>query len=78
MVSERDLRGLERVAGNVAMLARQIAYLTSLGLGRVARWDFTTDVRVLMGKGGSAVAIGGDGLVVDVVHCAEPELVLLF
>lgn len=50
------------------MLACQITDLARSWIHRVAWWNLTTDVRVLVGFCASAVAVGWDGLVVDVVH----------
>lgn len=50
------------------MLARQIAGLASLGMNRVAGRHLATDIRILMGQRGGTVAIGRDGLIVDVIH----------
>jgi len=49
------------------VLASQVSDLTGLGLGGVTRSDLTTAVRVKMSLGTSAVTVGGDGLVVNVV-----------
>ena len=53
--------------GNLSVLASQVSDLTGLGLGGVTRSDLTTAVRVKMSLGTSAVTVGGDGLVVNVV-----------
>jgi len=62
------LPGGEGAGHDFAMLAGQIAHLACLRLGRVAGRHLAADVGVKMGKGAGAVAVGGDGLVVDVVH----------
>lgn len=49
------------------MLASKITNLAGLGLGSVARGDLATTVRVEVSLGTSAVTVGRDGLVVNVV-----------
>ena len=63
-----DIRSRERGPRDVAMLASQITDLARSWVHRVARRLLTTDVRVLVGLCASAVAVGRDGLVVDMVH----------
>ena len=50
------------------MFATQIADLASLGLSIVAWRDLSTDGRVKMGESPSAIAIGWNWLVVDMVY----------
>jgi hypothetical protein len=61
------LRSLERVARDVAMFPGEIADLTSSGFFRIARIYLPPNVRVEMGFGTGAVAIGGNRLVMDMV-----------
>ena len=49
------------------MLPCEITDLAGLGLGCVARGLLATLVRVQVGKGTGAIAVGGHGGVVDVV-----------
>lgn len=51
-----------------AVLAAEITDLAGLRLGRIAERVFAALVGVEMGEGAGAVAVGGNGLVVDVVH----------
>lgn len=55
------------LSGDVAVLAAQVTDLAGLGLARIADGDLATVVRVKMSAGASAVAIGGNGLGMDVV-----------
>lgn len=52
---------------NVAVFAGEVARLAALGAGGVAEGDFAAVGGVEVGEGGGAVAVGGDGLCVDVV-----------
>ena len=65
----RDLRSVEYVDGDVAVLACQITNLAGFWLSGIARWDFATNEGIEMAKRSSAVAISRDWLVMDVVHC---------
>lgn len=65
----RDLRSVEYVDSDVAVLACQITNLAGFWLSGIARWDFATNEGVEMAKRGSAVAISRNWLVMDVVHC---------
>lgn len=53
------------------MLAGEIPHLAGLWLRVVTGGYFATDVRIKMTQGGCAVAVGRDGLVVDMVHYAR-------
>jgi hypothetical protein len=65
---EIEIGGLEGAgSGDVAVFAGEVAHLAGLRCGWVAGGPFAADVRVEMREGGGAVAVGGDGLVVDVV-----------
>ena len=64
-------------AGDVTVLAAEIADLAGLWLGRVTGRLFTAYVGVEVGKGGGAVAGGWNGLVVDVVDCEAREVNVL-
>ena len=59
---------MEGTGGNVAVLARKVTHLAAGGVDIVARWCLATDVWVQMSQGAGAVAVGGDWLVVNVVH----------
>ena len=59
---------LEGTGGDIAELPCEVADLALFRLRRVARRGFTADSGVEVGKGTGAVAVGGDGLVVDVVN----------
>jgi hypothetical protein len=50
------------------VLSTQVASLARVGLAGVADGDFATLVRVQVSASASAVAVCGDGLLVDVVH----------
>ena len=64
---EIEILFLERCGRDIAVFAREITDLTLLGLRDLAWRGFATDGRVKVGEGAGAVAVGGDGLVVDVV-----------
>lgn len=51
------------------MFARKVTNLACLGLGRVTRRDLAAYVGVQVGERAGAVAIGRDGLIMDVVDC---------
>ena len=68
MSDRSDSRCLEWVCGDVAVLACQVPNLASLRLSIVTRWDLATNERVEMTKSFSAVAVGRNWLVVDMVH----------
>lgn len=53
---------------DVSVLATQIACLAGLGLRSITARLLTTLVRVEVSAGASAVAIGGNCLLMDVVH----------
>ena len=57
-----------RLGSDVSVLAAQVTGLACLRLRGVADGHLAALVRVEMGAGASAVAIGGNGLLVDVVH----------
>lgn len=50
------------------MLAGKVTDLAGSRESRVARRSLTTDEGVDVGTGSSAVAVGGDGVVVDMVN----------
>ena len=54
---------------NVAMLAGEVTGLASLGRHGFTSVQLSAGGGIEMGHGGRAVAIGGDGELVDVVHC---------
>jgi hypothetical protein len=54
--------------GDESVLAAQVTSLARLGLGRIAGRDLAALVRVQVRAGSSAVAVLGDGLLVDVVQ----------
>ena len=58
---------MEGRRGDVAVFACKITDLACLGLGGVARGFFAALVGVQVGEGAGAVAVGGNGGVVDVV-----------
>lgn len=49
------------------MFAGEVARLAALRAGGVAEGDFAAAGGVEVGEGGGAVAVGGDGLLVDMV-----------
>ena len=59
------------------MLTGQITDLARSWIHRVARWLLATDVRVLVGLCAGAVAVGWDGLVVDMVHYGKARKLVL-
>lgn len=63
------LRDRDGFLGDVAVLATQITSLASILPGGVTEGRLAAVVWVEMGTGCCAVAIGGDWLRVDVVHC---------
>jgi len=50
------------------VLAGQITDLAGFGKGSITRRSFATHEGVNMSACGSAVAVAGDGVIVDVVH----------
>lgn len=66
--NKRGLPGGEGAHHDFAVLAGQIADLACLRHGWVAWGHLAADVGVLVGEGAGAVAVGGDGLVMDVVY----------
>lgn len=59
--------GIAAVEFNLAVLASEIAYLAGLGNGRVARGHLAALIWVEVSQSGSAVAVVGDRLIVNVV-----------
>lgn len=70
-----EVGGLEGRGGDVAVFAGQVAHLACLRLGRVAGGDLAAEEGVEVGEGAGAGAVGGDGLVVDVVDWVGGGLV---
>ena len=69
---EVKIGGLEAGAGfgrHQAVLAAQVADLAGCGVRGFADGGFAADVGVEVGAGCGAVAVGGDGVYVDVVDC---------
>ena len=64
---EVEVGGREGAAGHVAVLACEIADLAGEGGDGVARRNLAALEGIQVPKGTGAVAVGGDGLVVDVV-----------
>ena len=62
-----NVLGCELCSSDLAVLSRQVTSLTCLGLGGIACGYLAAVVRVQVGASARAVAIGGDGLGVDVV-----------
>ena len=60
--------GYEWACGDVAVLAGKISNLARLRMGVVTRRDLATNVRIKMSRGGGAVAVSWDRLVVYMVH----------
>jgi hypothetical protein len=56
------------LGGEVAVLSTQVTRLARVGLAGVANGDFATLVRVQVSASAGAVAVGRDGLLVNVVH----------
>jgi hypothetical protein len=63
-----DLRGGEGLVGGLTVLAGEITDLAGSRESRVARRSLTTDEGVDVGTSSSAVAVGGDGVVMDMVN----------
>jgi hypothetical protein len=63
-----NVLGTEVAGGDVAVFTAQITGLAGLGLGSIADGHFAALVGIEMGAGASAVSVGWDGLLVDVVH----------
>lgn len=61
--------GVERAGSDITMLSRQITDLASLWVVSVARRFFAANERVKMGEGTSAISVGGNWPVVNVVYC---------
>lgn len=55
------------VVGDLSILSRKVTNLAGLRRSSGARGGLSTLIRVQVGLGSGAVAVGGDGLVVDVV-----------
>lgn len=70
-----DSLGCARRAIEGAKLATQITRLTLLGCSLITRRRLTTLVRVQMRASARAIAIGGDGLLVNMVHYELSALV---
>jgi hypothetical protein len=62
-----NLRGGEALVGGLSVLAGEIADLAGSGSRRVAGRSLATDEGVNVSTSGSAIAIGGDGVIVNVV-----------
>lgn len=63
-----DLRSGEGLVGGLAVLARQITDLAGFRKASIARRCLAADEGVHVSASASAVAVGGNGIVVDVVH----------
>ena len=63
-----DLRGGEGLVGGLTMLAGEVTDLAGSRESRVARRSLATDEGVHVSASASAVAVGRNGIVVDVVH----------
>lgn len=68
-----DVLCAERVLGDVAVLAAQVADLAGLGLGGIAGGGLAALVRIEVSECGGAVAVGGDGRDVEMVDCRVLE-----
>ena len=62
-----DLQFLPWVRGDVAVLAGQVTDLACFRFRGVARRSFATTERVEVAEGTGAVAVGWNGLIVDVI-----------
>jgi hypothetical protein len=63
-----DLRGGEGLVGGLTMLAGEVTDLAGSRESRVARRSLATDEGVDVGTSSSAVAVGGDRVVMDMVN----------
>jgi hypothetical protein len=63
-----NLRGGEALVSGLSVFAREIADLAGSGSRSVAGRSLATDEGVNVSTGGSAVAIGGDGVIMNVVN----------
>lgn len=73
-----DVLCAKGVLRDIAVLAAQISDLTSLGFRCIARRGFTALVGVQMRERTGAVAIGGDGSNMQMVHYCKGELIHAF
>ena len=64
---DADIPGRERARGNFTVLPRQITDLARLRLRRIARRHLATHVRIQMSERTGAVAVGRNGLIMDVI-----------